>query len=95
MPGTGGEREPSAVVGNPYSLRTAFSKLDVALNEIISALEGEEEAVGSSSSQETLIAKFKSWRMELANMRGGVNRFGGHVQSHAPGTVQEGGLFSD
>ncbi|KAI0339065.1 hypothetical protein BDW22DRAFT_1431980 [Trametopsis cervina] len=92
VPGTGGEQQPQSVVGNPFSLHGSFSKLDSALNEIISALEGEESSVGSSANENVLISKFKSWREELKALRGGAQGFGG---SEAPGTPQEGGLFTD
>ncbi|KAI0692315.1 hypothetical protein BC835DRAFT_60216 [Cytidiella melzeri] len=95
VPGTGGETEPSSALGNPFSLHSALNKLDVALNEIISSLEGEESRVGSSSSEEALVSKFKSWRAELVAMRGGSAGFGGTYTAKGTGTPQEGGLFTD
>ncbi|KAI0092280.1 hypothetical protein BDY19DRAFT_590644 [Irpex rosettiformis] len=94
VPGTGGDYTPAFVVGNPFSLERGFSKLDSALSEIISSLEGEESRVGSSATEEFLVAKFKSWQEELVALRGGAAGFSGTTRAHA-GTPQKGGLFTD
>ncbi|PSS37263.1 hypothetical protein PHLCEN_2v901 [Hermanssonia centrifuga] len=93
VPGTGGEAQPSSVMGNPFALKSAFSKLDSALNEIISTIEGEGESVGSSSDAQAMVQKFEAWRMELNTMRSGsVHTIKG---SQDTGTPQEGGMFAD
>jgi hypothetical protein len=94
VPGTGGEAEPASVLGNPFSLHSSLGKLEIALNEIISALENEGSSVGSSASEESLLSKFKSWRAELVAMQKGSTGFGG-TRRGGGDTAQEGGLFTD
>lgn len=91
VPGTGGEREPTSVMGNPYALKGALSKLDQALSEAISSLEGEESSVGSSANENALVQKFKSWQAELLHLSRGQGGSGGQ----ATGNPQEGPLFTD
>lgn len=96
IPGTGGDKQPAYLVGNPFSLESAFSKLDSALNEVISAVEGEESRVGSSAAQENLVSRFKSWRAELVALRRGSSGFSGTMRAGAGApSRQEGGLFVD
>lgn len=89
VPGTGGDREPSSIMGNPFALRSTFAKIEQALNEAISTIEGEQESEGSSSKEQTMVQKFKAWRLELDFMRAG------NVHDTSGGTPQEGGLFTD
>ncbi len=80
-------------MGNPFALKSAFSKLDSALNEIISTIEGEGESVGSSSDAQAMVQKFKAWRMELNTLRSGsVHTIKGSQDTCMP---QEGGVFAD
>ncbi|KAI0764097.1 hypothetical protein BC629DRAFT_1596780 [Irpex lacteus] len=94
VPGTGGENNPASVIGNPFALESAYSKLDIALNEVLSILQGEESRVGSSATEENLVSRFKSWRAELTALRHGAAGFSGTTRVDA-GTPQEGGMFTD
>ena len=92
IPGTGGEHEPASVMGNPFVLKDALSKLDVALEEVISALEGEESSMGSSANENLLLKKFQTWRDELTSLK----TTGQHEVSKENGvTTQEGPMFTD
>lgn len=86
------------LLGNPYALKGAFGKLDSALGDVISALEGEEGAVGSSSNGEHILSKFRTWKTELGQMQGGqsvqVGARGMQALSDAD-FPQEGGMFAD
>ena len=94
IPGTGGGHEPASVVGNPYTLRSAFAKLDEALNEVITIIESEEESAGSASNEQAMVQKFKAWRLELNVLREGNSKM--HTASgSSSGTPQEGGMFTD
>ena len=77
------------MTGNPFVFKEALSKLDIALNDVIAALEHEEGSMGSSGNESALLQKFKSWRLEIV----GVERKTGPDRN--AGTTQEGGLFTD
>ncbi|KAJ2991988.1 hypothetical protein NUW54_g8049 [Trametes sanguinea] len=98
VPGTGGERNPRSddILGNPYVLEDAFSKLDSALTEVISSIQGETRSVGAAASENALLAKFTRWRDELTDIRKGRKNLGS--AGNSPGnaaTEQQGGLFTD
>ncbi|KAI0369244.1 hypothetical protein BV20DRAFT_1122150 [Pilatotrama ljubarskyi] len=98
IPGTGGEREPRAdeVLGNPYVLDAAFSKLDDALTEVISKIQKEERSVGAAANEDALLQKFKSWRDELTQIRSGRKRVrGAERNADAAAKQEDGGLFAD
>ncbi|KAI0790964.1 hypothetical protein C8Q75DRAFT_758723 [Abortiporus biennis] len=85
-----GTQEAKYLLGNPYALAEVFSKLDIALNEAIAAVENEERSVGGCAGEESAVEKFKRWRYELEEIRRGT-----YKTKEAPGTPQEGGLFAD
>ncbi|KAH9893994.1 hypothetical protein C8Q73DRAFT_498325 [Cubamyces lactineus] len=98
IPGTGGEQQPhpDEVLGNPFVLDDAFSRLDAALTNVISKIQNEERSVGAASHQDALLQKFKSWRDELTQIRSGRKRVGGHgTDPDAAAQQSEGGLFVD
>ncbi|KAI0354320.1 hypothetical protein OH77DRAFT_1521927 [Trametes cingulata] len=98
VPGTGGGREPrpSEVLGNPYVLDSAFSKLDEALTEIISKIQNEERSVGAAANEDALLQKFKGWRDELTQIRSGRKSLRGNEKNaDAAAKQDEGGLFAD
>lgn len=70
-------------------LKEALSKLDIALNEVVAALEHEEGSSGSSAAERSMLQRFKSWQLELT----GLGRRVGTGRDE--GTSQEGGLFTD
>lgn len=95
VPGTGGDEEPSSFMSNPFALQSVYDQLSRALEEVISALEGEERSAGSSANEDATVRKFKGWKAELE-----VIRRSGQAQARAPpggdsGAQQEGGLFTD
>ena len=71
IPGTGGGHEPASVVGNPYTLKSAFAKLGESLNDVITTIEAEERSMGSASNEQSMLDKFKHWRMELDQLQNG------------------------
>ncbi|KAJ3521110.1 hypothetical protein NM688_g9062 [Phlebia brevispora] len=91
IPGTGGGHQPKTIVGNPFALEESFVKLDQALSEIISTIEGEEKSMGAASNEQAVIQKLKGWQMELKYMRAG----NWQKQGQGNGTPQAGGLFVD
>ncbi|KAK7688517.1 hypothetical protein QCA50_008055 [Cerrena zonata] len=92
IPGTGGDREPASLMGNPYAQSEVFGNLRSALDDAISSLENEAGSAGSSSNGNTALRKLKGWRTELGAMNAGgpMGRGGTSVD-----TSQEGGLFTD
>ncbi|TBU39174.1 hypothetical protein BD309DRAFT_872837, partial [Dichomitus squalens] len=98
VPGTGGGHEPSAAeaLGNPYVLEEAFSKLDHALTELITKIQGEERRVGAGTSEEALVRKFTGWRDELTQIRRGQGgATGTRRDANEAAGRKEGGLFAD
>ncbi|KAI0659658.1 hypothetical protein C8Q70DRAFT_124284 [Cubamyces menziesii] len=98
VPGTGGEQQPrpNEVLGSPFVLDDAFSRLDAALNNVISKVENEERSVGAASNEDALLLKFKSWRDELTQIRSGRKGVGANGgDSDAAAQQSEGGLFAD
>ncbi|TBU31337.1 hypothetical protein BD311DRAFT_863555 [Dichomitus squalens] len=98
VPGTGGGHEPSAAeaLGNPYVLEEAFSKLDHALTELITKIQGEERRVGAGTSGEALVRKFTGWRDELTQIRRGQGgATGTRRDANESARRKEGGLFAD
>ena len=92
------------MLGNPFVLSEAFSRLDHALSEVIDKVQAEKRAAGSSSNEDALVRKFAGWRDELTQIRGGerVNvrdgTLGEKVSSDSQAETrrqQEGGLFTD
>ncbi len=73
-------------------MRGVFDKLDQALSEAITTIEGEEKSAGASGNEVRAVQKLKSWQMELAWIRAGREKSLGR---EGPGTPQEGGLFTD
>ncbi|OSC99994.1 hypothetical protein PYCCODRAFT_1437741 [Trametes coccinea BRFM310] len=98
VPGTGSERNPrpNDILGNPYVLEDAFSKLDSALVEIIANIRREERSVGAAPSEDALLQKFTRWRAELTEIRRGRKSVGG-VGNGGDAAVeqQDGGIFTD
>ena len=98
IPGTGGGHEPSGpeALGNPYVLEETFSKLDHALTEVITKIQGEERRVGAGTSEEALVRKFTSWRDELTQIRSGRSGVKGtRREAEEAAKQKEGGLFAD
>ncbi|CDO76771.1 hypothetical protein BN946_scf185028.g22 [Trametes cinnabarina] len=98
IPGTGGEGNlrTDELLGNPYVLEDAFSKLDSALSEVISRIQTEERSVGNASNGDTLLQKFTRWRDELTEIRRGRKSVGSAGRGgDALAQQQEGGLFTD
>ncbi len=104
--GTGGEHEPHGLetLGNPYVLRESFAKLDHALTEVITTIQGEERSVGAATSVDALVRKFSSWRDELTNIRTGHGQRGAGAAAQGEAVEgeavegleqQEGGLFAE
>ncbi|KAM5537378.1 hypothetical protein V8D89_008897 [Ganoderma adspersum] len=97
---SGGKREPLTpeVLGNPYVLRESLTKLDHALTDVITVIQGEERSVGAAANADALVRKFSSWRDELTQIRAGHGHRGARA---AQGKVveepeqQEGGIFAD
>ena len=92
IPGTGGRRLSTSILGNPYAMRDVFDKLDHALDEVITAIEHEEQSAGTSGSDMTALQKLRGWQMELAGIREGGAK---PSRGQASGMPQEGGLFTD
>ncbi|RDX47592.1 hypothetical protein OH76DRAFT_1484513 [Lentinus brumalis] len=98
VPGTGGGHQTptGGLLGNPYVLEESFSRLDHALTEIISKIQGEGKSVGADSNEDALVRKFLSWRDELTQIRHGQKGVAGKgSDAHAASKQQEGGLFTD
>ncbi|KIP06381.1 hypothetical protein PHLGIDRAFT_107014 [Phlebiopsis gigantea 11061_1 CR5-6] len=92
VPGTGGERGPASVMGNPYAFKDVLDKLDVALEEAIMAIRAKEDSVSSSTSENALIQKLQSWRDELMTLTAVQGKKGSVEQAV---TTQEGPMFTD
>ncbi|KAI0776761.1 hypothetical protein BD413DRAFT_610349 [Trametes elegans] len=99
VPGTGGARDPrpDELLGNPYALEDAFTKLDGALSDVVATIAGEERSVGAAPAEDALVQKFKGWRDELAQIRSGRKTAGkgGESAADAAAKQREGGLFAD
>lgn len=78
-------------MGNPFAYGSALNKLDIALNEVISTLEGEISKMGSAANEQKVLQKFQVWRNELQYLKNGGQA--GH--SREAGNPQEGPLFTD
>ncbi|EKM52707.1 uncharacterized protein PHACADRAFT_164637 [Phanerochaete carnosa HHB-10118-sp] len=92
VPGTGGEDEPSSVLGNPFAFQGALNKLGGALNEVITALEGEAGRAGVAENEQQILRKFRAWAAELRALEG-RGQPGGHDSELV--NPQEGPLFTD
>ncbi|KAF7321012.1 hypothetical protein HMN09_00188100 [Mycena chlorophos] len=97
------ERHSPRYVGNPYLMNGAFKKLDHSLGEIIAILEGEEASSLLDEEENPLLAKFRTWRDELDNIRAGGGRSPASAsalqlatpsRSRSP-VRRDGGLFVD
>ncbi|KAI0326309.1 hypothetical protein GY45DRAFT_1329117 [Cubamyces sp. BRFM 1775] len=98
VPGTGGEQQPrpDEVLGNPFVLDDAFSRLDAALSNVISKIQNEERSVGAASTEDALLRKFKGWQDELTQIRSGRKGAGASGRNpDAAAQQSEGGLFAD
>ena len=92
VPGTGSEREPASALGNPYAFKVALGKLDVALEEAITAIMREDRRIGSSENENALLQKLQSWRNELLVLGETKGKTGSTEQVV---TTQEGPMFTD
>ena len=108
MPGTGisGVNGADPMLGNPYVLGEALSRLDHALSDVISKVQREERSAGSAPQEDALVRKLTGWRDELTQIRGsgkeGGNIVDGRSVRSSPtkervieGSRDEGGLFAD
>ncbi|KAF7307782.1 hypothetical protein MKEN_01138300 [Mycena kentingensis (nom. inval.)] len=99
--------ESPRYVGNPYLMSGAFKKLDHSLGDIIVLLEAE-EASSLLDEENPLLAKFRTWRDELDQIRAAGGRSPASTsvlqlatpsRSRSPGRsrspAREGGLFVD
>ena len=93
VPGTGSAHcATQLTVGNPFAFRSAYAKLDEALNEVITVIESEKNTSSVSPNELALLQKFKVWRMELTHLRAGSREL--RTPAAEP-NEQEGGLFTD
>ena len=87
------------MLGNPYVLGEAFSKLDNALSDVISELDGEKHSSGAAPNANALRHKLAGWRDELQQIRSGERvsagkqSLSGPIRSTMP--RDEGGMFVD
>lgn len=98
VPGTGGDSEPSTdqYIGNKHLFQGQLQKLDRALGDVITTIEGESTSMGSSGGEEDLLAKLKGWRRELDGVRrGGANGRRVGIDHSAGVPAEKGGLFTD
>lgn len=67
------------------------------MGDVISALESELGAVGSSSNEGQLLSKFRTWKTELGQMQGGqpTGASGTTQRLSDADFPQEGGMFTD
>lgn len=81
-------------MGNPFALKNALGKLDLALYEVISALQGEGSNVGSPANSSILERKFQTWREEVNSL---TERNWEETDRKGDGacTTQEGPMFTD
>ena len=88
------------MLGNPYVLGEAFSKLDHALSDVITELESEKHSSGAGPNANALRHKLAGWRDELQQIRSGERAAAGK-QSPSSGPIRsttprgEGGMFVD
>jgi hypothetical protein len=77
-------------------MREAFSKIDLALRNVIDILEKEETTAGGSENENDLLRKFRDWREQLDEIRAGQRT--PSVQSRSSSRMppeHEGGMFTD
>ena len=93
VPGTGSAHcATQLTVGNPFAFRSAYAKLDEALNEVIAVIESEKYAMCVSHNELALLQKFRTWRMELNHLRAGTRELRTPADE---ADEREGGLFTD
>lgn len=80
------------MMGNPFAFKNALDKLNLALDEVVSALQGEESRMGSSSNENVLLRKFQTWRDEVVSLK---SRDGERTSTKGTGVTQEGPMFTD
>jgi hypothetical protein len=94
VPGTGGSEQPVSDVGNPFQLNEILGRVDSALGEAINAIASEGHGVAAAGEGDPVLAKLKTWRGELDQMRAGRTGPRKTAGSTAD-SAEEGGLYAD